>query len=54
MVLGTRRRKVLKIEWVPLVYKSELVAILCTLLVVKSDSVVVVKTNSLVVISSIE
>jgi len=40
-------------DW-PSLTRSELVAILCALLVVKLDSVVVVKTDSLAAISSIE
>ncbi|RIB03177.1 hypothetical protein C2G38_2225868 [Gigaspora rosea] len=45
--------KIRVVDW-PLSTRSELVAILCALLVVKSDSLVVVKTVSLAAISSIE
>ncbi|RIB15656.1 hypothetical protein C2G38_2191888 [Gigaspora rosea] len=45
--------KIRVVDW-PSLTKSELVAILCALLVVKSDSLVVVKTDSLAAISSIE
>ena len=45
--------KIRVVNW-PSSTRSELVAILCALLVVKSDSLVVIKTDSLVAISSIE